>query len=95
MYYSIIDHRFLKFEKSTTRGKKYDAILQRIQDGKVIRVPFGEIGYEQYQDSTGLDLYSKFDHKDPNRRILYHERHRNDILKGMYSPGFFSMQYLW
>ena len=95
MYYDILKHRFLKFEKSKSTGKKYDAIVQRIDDGKVIRIPVGEIGYEQYQDSTGLDLYSKFDHNDPKRRILYHQRHNNDVLRGMYSPGFFSLFYLW
>jgi hypothetical protein len=50
---------------------------------------------EHYQDKTGLNMYPMQTHKDPERRRLYHLRHSKDVKEGMYSPGYFSMKYLW
>ena len=95
MYYSNKDYRFLKFEKSDTIGKKYDAIIERIKDGKRVRVPFGEKGAAQYFDGTGQGLYSKLDHNDKARRDRYRARHKVYLRDGYYSPGYFSWHYLW
>lgn len=95
MYYSKKEYDFIGFEKSKTVGKKYDAILKNKKDGKEVRVPYGARGYTHYRDSTGLGLYSKFDHNDKKRRELYRARHKVFLREGYYSPGFFSMVYLW
>ena len=94
MGYSKQEYKFVKFVKSKNPKKKYDAILQNKKTKREVRVPFGQIGYEQYNDKTGLGLYSKYDHKDKKRRDSYRARHKNDNLNE-YSPGFFSWRFLW
>jgi hypothetical protein len=39
------------------------------------------IPMDQYKDSTGLGLYTKYDHLDPKRRKLYRARHKVIKLK--------------
>ena len=95
MYYSNKDYRFLKFEKSDTIGKKYDAIIERIKDGKRVKLPFGALGYQHYKDTTGQGLYNKLDHNDKARRERYRDRHKVYLKDGYYSPGYFSWHYLW
>lgn len=92
MYYSKKEYDFIGFEKSKTIGKKYDAILKK--DGKEVRVPFGQRGFEQYSDKA-LGLYSKFDHNDKKRRELYRARHKVYLKDGYYSSGYFSWNFLW
>lgn len=60
----------IRFSPSTRKGKKYMATLV---DGT--KIHFGAKGYEQYKDSTGLGIYSKFDHMDKKRRENYFSRH--------------------
>ena len=79
------------FKKSTNSKKKYDAFL----DGKKV-ASFGAIKadgtpYEQFKDKIGL--YSKYDHNDQNRKILYHKRHKMNYPEP--SPDWFSKKYLW
>jgi len=69
---------------STSKYKKYGAYV----NGK--KYSFGDIRYEQFHDKIGY--YSDWDHND--RREQYISRHRNDKLNE-YSPGYFSMNYLW
>lgn len=79
--------------KSTTKGKKYDAILP---DGSVI--PFGQLGYQHYKDVTPLKLYSHLDHNDNERRRLFRSRFRELYMKNKnnpYSPIFLSWNLLW
>ena len=78
----------VRFEKSKEKGKKYLAILP---DGR--HVNFGALGYQHYEDSTPLKLYSHLDHKDPERRKRYHQRHKKDYPK--HSADWFSKTYLW
>lgn len=94
-YYPMSKYKFVKFQKSTNKKKKYDAILENKKTGKTVKVPFGASSYEQYKDKTGLGLYSNKDHNDPQRRKNYKSRHQGFIKKGQYSPGYFSMKYLW
>lgn len=74
------------YAPSTTQYKKYDAII----NGK--KYPFGDIRYSQFKDKIGF--YHKKDNNDHIKKHLYHKRHWKDCLN-MYSPGYFSMYYLW
>lgn len=94
-YFSKKEYRFIKFEKSKTKNKKYDAILENKKTKRLRRVPFGDSRYEQYQDTTGLGFYSNKDHKDKQRRLNYRNRHEVYLKEGYYSPSFFSWVYLW
>lgn len=94
-YFSKKDYRFLKFERSKTKNKKYDAILENKKTKRLRRVPFGDKRYQQYQDSTGLGFYTDKDHKDKQRRFNYRKRHEHYLKEGHYSPSFFSWAYLW
>ncbi len=68
-----------------TYPKKYSVMV----DGT--RVQFGDQRYEQYEDKTPLKLYKHLDHRDGNRRRLFHSRHRgSDSL-----AGILSKKYLW
>lgn len=87
------NYRFLRFQVSETKGKKYDAILQNLETKKERRVPFGDRDYGHYEDRA-LGEYSRLDHKDPKRRENYIKRHANDI-HNKFSSGWFSRNYLW
>jgi hypothetical protein len=87
----------LDFKKSTRKDKKY---MVRTPKGKLIH--FGQIGFEQFKDSTGLGLYSHLDHGDKNRRRLYRLRHRaiktkdgKPAYKDKESSSYYSWNYLW
>jgi len=88
------DYKLLKFARSHSRGKKYDAILVNRRTRKEKRVPFGALGYEQYRDSTGLGLYSRSNHGDLKRRKRYRRRHAGENTR-KFSSGYFSWKYLW
>ena len=95
MYYSKKEYKFIKFEKSDKLNKKYNAIIENKKSKKRIKIPFGAIGFEQYFDKTGLNLYKHLNHNDKNRRRLYKSRHTVFIKPGYYSPGQMSMDFLW
>jgi len=88
------NYNFIRFEKSSTINKKYDAYLRNKKTGKILRVSFGDNRYQQYKDRTGLGLYSHMDHKDAQRRKNYLTRHAGDK-DFKYSSGWFSARYLW
>jgi hypothetical protein len=88
------DYKFLRFEKSHLKTKKYNAVLLNKKTKTERRIPFGQRGYEQYKDTTGLGLYSKVNHLDKNRRRLYRIRHDGEQFN-KYSSGYFSYYYLW
>lgn len=95
MYYAIALYRFIEFQKSHTKNKKYDAIIQRKTTGRYCRIPFGDSRYQQYKDSTGLGIYSHLDHGDQKRRKLYRARHEQHAALDYFSPSYFSYFYLW
>lgn len=95
MYYSKKKYRFIEFEKSPLKNKKYRAILQDKKNKKYVNVDFGDKLYENYHDKTGLNLYSKLLHGDKKRRKSYRARHKVYLKDGFYSPGYFSFYYLW
>ena len=77
------------FQRSTTKNKKYDAILA---DGT--RVPFGDTRYQHYHDKIGL--YRHLDHNDPKRRENFRRRHgAQGFHQRKNSPAFFAWNYLW
>ena len=94
-YYSMKDYKFVKFQKSNTKGKKYDAIIKNKKTLRTVTLSFGDEKYQQYKDSTGLGLYSHKDHNDKMRRTLYRKRHEVFLKPDMYSPSYFSWRFLW
>jgi len=94
-YYSMNDYKLVKFEKSKTKNKKYDAILKNINTSREIKVPFGHLSYSHYFDKTPNKLYKHLNHKDPVRRKSFRARMKGYLKKGMYSPSYFSYYYLW
>jgi hypothetical protein len=79
----------VRFRKSKTKNKKYDAIINI--DGNKKIVPFGDNRYQQYEDKIGS--YKHLDHNDKVRRASYIARHGANPAK--YSAGWFSLNYLW
>ena len=94
-YYSKKDYKLLGYRRSKTNHKKYDAVLEQKKTGKIKYVPFGDKRYENFHDLTGLNLYPNLLHGDKNRRRLYRARHKKDLKKGYYSPGYFSYYVIW
>jgi hypothetical protein len=95
VYYSKKEYRLVRFEKSKTKNKKYNAILQKKGQVNEIRVGFGDKRYSNYGDKTGLNAYPRLIHGDSTRRRLYRLRHKKDVRDNFYSPGYFSMEILW
>jgi hypothetical protein len=94
MYYLKSQYNFVKFEKGR-KGKKYNAVLYNKKSKRQVRVPFGSSSYEQFSDTTGLGLYTDKNHNDEKRRKSYVARHKGFIKDGYYSPGYFSLNFLW
>jgi len=87
----------LKFEKSKSKNKKYSVITP---SGK--KINFGDKRYEQFEDTTGLGLYSHLDHKDKKRKESYCSRAmgiKNKNNKFTYndpaSANYYSVRLLW
>lgn len=83
--------KLLGFEKSHLKDKKYNAILEN--NGQIKKIAFGQLPYQHYKDTTGLNLYSHLNHLDKQRRELYYKRHNKKYPK--YSADYFSKKYLW
>ena len=95
-YKDYNEYKHIGFRKSTTKMKKYDAILEHKKTKVKKYIPFGAIPYQQYKDITGLNLYSDMDHLDDKRRKSYRSRHgAKGYEKVKYSPAYFSYNYLW
>ena len=92
-YYSKKEYSLVGFRKSTKPGKKYDALIKRKSDNKIISISFGDVNYESYGDKTGLGLYKT--HGDFKRRMAYRKRHQHNIKNGYYSASLFALKKLW
>jgi len=104
---SIIKDLYKKritFSLDPSGKKKYIALIP--VKGKIMRVPFGAVGYQQYKDqipkNIGGKQWSRYDHLDPDRRKAYRKRHSSILLKDgtpafkkKYSPAWFSYHLLW
>ena len=66
--YLVKDYDIVKFRRSESKNKKYDALIQNKRTDKMYIIPFGDKQYQHYNDSTGLGLYSNLDHNDKARR---------------------------
>ena len=44
------NYKFIKFRKSKSKNKKYDAILKNRLTGREKTVPFGDNRYQHYKD---------------------------------------------
>ena len=93
--FPVKDYDIIKFRRSDTKGKKYDAVIQHKKTDKKYIIPFGSNTHQQYKDSTGLGLYSNLDHEDNLRRASYRLRHRVFYKPNYYSPAYMSWNYLW
>jgi hypothetical protein len=89
-------YKFIKFERSHLKDKKYNVVLMHIATGRIKKIPFGQRGAAQYKDSTGLKLYSSKDHLDEERRKRYQQRHKGEgNITRKWSAGFASWHFLW
>jgi len=97
--------RGIKFQKGSG-SHKYTAVFTDPSTGKTRRVSFGHKDYQHYKDSVpksmGGGIWSKKDHKDPDRRASYRARHGalkckngTKCITVKYSPAWFSYYYLW
>lgn len=97
--YPKSEWRFVKFEKSHLKNKKYNAVLEHKREkGRIVKVPFGAIRdsgepFDQFKDSA-LGFYSKYDHGDRERRKNWLSRHGEYDPK-YFSPLYFSTEFLW
>jgi hypothetical protein len=85
------------FKKSNHKYKKYSVTTPK---GKNIH--FGDTRYQQYKDSTGLDMYSHLDHLDKQRRERYLTRAKGIkdksgklTWKDPESSNYYSIRFLW
>lgn len=85
-----------KIKKSNKKNKKY-----QIETNNGI-VHFGDKRYEQFEDTTGLGLYSHLNHKDKERNKNYCSRAmgiKNKKNKFTYndpsSANYYSVRLLW
>lgn len=94
----------LEFRKSPIKHKKYRAIFTK--NGKIKTADFGHIDYEHYQDQTvdfpGGGVYTHLNHNDKKRQKRYWKRHSKIknadgeyTIRKKYSPGWFSLNFLW
>jgi hypothetical protein len=81
----------IRFEAGSG-NKKYNALIYDDSGNLIKKIPFGDKRYHQFHDKIGL--YKNLDHHDDKRRLNYQKRHKNDKLNE-FSPGYFSMNYLW
>ena len=88
------DYSFVKFRNSTTKSKKYDAVLYNKKAKRYMIVPFGSPEYSQYEDKTGMGTYSHLNTYNKERRRLYRLRHAGEE-KNKFSSGWFALKYLW
>ena len=65
MFLSMDEYKFIKFEKSTMKNKKYDALFRNNTTGKIEKLSFGDQRFAQYRDSAGLDVSVVCSHASP------------------------------
>jgi len=86
--------KHLRFERSRTAGKKYDAIIEDIKTKKTQRIPFGNISSNHFLDSTGLKIYSYLDNRNEKMRKEYLEAYKKTNAR-KYSAQWYSAQFLY
>lgn len=81
------------FRISKKANRKYDAILSD-KYGTHVYIPFGDIRYEHYKDSTPDTKFDFLNNFDERRKKRYYKNHAKEY-NNKYSPGYFSLVYLW
>ena len=83
------------FQKSTRKHKKYMVKYNKW-------VHFGDTRYEQYEDTTPLQLYKDQNHYDIKRRDAYRKRamhikdkNGNLTFLDKNSPNYYALNFLW
>lgn len=86
-----------EFKKSTNKNKKY---MVKTPSGRWIH--FGSRDMQQFNDSTGLGLYSHLNHGDKERQRLYlarakgiKDKNGNLTWNNPESPNYYSVKFLW
>ncbi len=87
-----IDNVKVNIAKSSDPEKKYQASFVNPKTDRINTVHFGASSYPQYEDVTGLGIYTHENHNDKNRRDNYYSRHGK---ADKFSPKFFSHMFLW
>ena len=77
---------------SKSGNSKYSVYVESKTGGKKL-IHFGDKRYEQYHDKLGH--YTSLDHKDPERRKSYRDRHKHDKLNDKNSAGYWAWRCLW
>ena len=85
-----------KFSKSNNKLFKYTATLQK--DKQIVMIHFGSISrdgipYEQYQDKTGLGLYSEYDNYSPIKSRAWYRKNNKYISKSCWNSK--SLEYVF
>ena len=106
-YGENVKEKIINIKKSTSKGKKYTAVVENIKTKKTRVIHFGGSDYQQFRDSTKLGYYTKKNHGSLKRKQTYFFRHsgektkRNAVIKelkkskGYYNPKILSHIYLW
>lgn len=94
-YFHKTEWGVIKIYPSDSKYKKYSTVLKNNETGKTRLLHWGDSRYPQYKDTTGFQTYTHLDHLDNDRKKRYIKRHRHFIKEGYFSPGYFSMKYLW
>jgi len=76
-----------KWERGTG-DKKYKVYFK---NGRIIS--FGSKSYQQYKDTTPLQLYKNLNHLDKERKERYYQRHNKNYK--LISPDTLSKVFLW
>ena len=81
--------KYIKEFKEGDANKKYKVIFK---NGDTVQ--FGDKRYQQYFDSTPLNLYSHLNHYDEKRRKNYYARHNKKNIS-LFSADALSKIFLW
>jgi hypothetical protein len=101
--FPISQYEISRFYESDRNDKKYYALIfNRADPSEIHKIYFGAkkligdewIPYDQYKDTTPLQLYSDYNHYDEVRLMKYLSRHQPFDLDYI-TPDTLSLLYLW
>lgn len=97
----MIEKVLYKIEKSTSKTKKYSVYVKGT-NGKPKKIHFGQKGYQHFEDTTPLKLYTSSNHYDVKRRESYLKRAKGIknkdgklTWKDKNSANYYAIKYLW
>ena len=101
-----MNEKIIKFEKGKF-PKKYTVKVKNNKTGRIRKIHFGDVRYQQYKDRTPLKLYKKMNHNTRKRMRNYFSRHsgtknrkqaikkEKNKSKNYYNAKILSHIYLW